>query len=103
MSLQVIARAHRLGAKRAISVETRVSHEKPWFPRNQGFISARGRFVVLTTIPGFQFDQVIARAHRLGAKREIKVEKLVSHATVEELMERCLPVFFFLIVSIEFF
>jgi hypothetical protein len=35
-----------------------------------------------------QEEQVIARAHRLGARRAITVEKLVSHGTVEEMMER---------------
>ena len=32
-------------------------------------------------------DQVISRAHRLGAKRSITVEKLIARGTVEQMME----------------
>ena len=33
-------------------------------------------------------DQVISRAHRLGAKRSITVEKFIARGTVEQMMER---------------
>jgi len=35
-----------------------------------------------------QEDQVISRAHRLGAKNSITVEKFIASGTVEEVMER---------------